>query len=60
MKNINMAVSENKLTIEVDLSQEGTVSKSGKSVIIASSEGNKAVPGAEEFKIGLNIYKPVN
>lgn len=60
MKNVKMSVSGSTLTIEVDLSHEGAVSKSGKSVIIASSEGNKPIAGAEEYKIGLNIYKPVN
>ncbi len=29
----------------------------GKTIIIASTEGNKSVPGKEEVKIGLNIYK---
>lgn len=60
MKNIKMNVSKQILTIEIDLTEPGEKSKSGKSIIIASSEGNKAIPGAEEYKIGLNIYKPTN
>lgn len=44
------------LTITVDLSQRFGKSSSGKSIIIASSEGNQALPGAEEIKIGLNVY----
>jgi len=31
--------------------------KSGKSIIIASSEGNADIPGANGVKLGLNIYK---
>lgn len=58
MKNVKLSVVDNILHIEVDLSQPCEVSKSGKSLIIASSEGNKSVPGAEEVKIGLNVYKP--
>lgn len=58
MKNMKMTVEGNTLTIEIDLSQQGELSKSGKSIVVASSEGNKSVPGAEEYKIGLNIYKP--
>ena len=56
MKNIEMNVEGNKLTITVDLSQRYGKSSSGKSIIIASSEGNQAIPGNEEIKIGLNVY----
>ena len=58
MKNVEMKVDGTKLTIVVDLSQEFGLSSSGKSVTIASTEGNVAVPGSEEVKIGLNVYKP--
>ena len=53
-----MNVSGNKLVIEIDLSQSFGLSKSGKSETIASTDGNVSVPGREEVKIGLNIYKP--
>ena len=56
MKNIDMKVEGNKLTITVDLSERYGKSSSGKSIIIASSEGNQAIPGNEDIKIGLNIY----
>jgi len=56
MKNIEMQVEGDKLTITVDLSKRFGKSSSGKSIIIASSEGNQALPGAEEIKIGLNVY----
>jgi hypothetical protein len=58
MKNVQMTVSGNKLTIEVDLDQNFGPSSSGKSLTVASTEGNISVPGREEVKIGLNIYKP--
>lgn len=57
MKNVDIVVEENVLTIRVDLGKEFGESKSGKSVTIASTEGNVAVPGHEEIKIGLNIYR---
>lgn len=57
MKNIEMKLDGNILTIKVDLSKEYGLSSSGKSVIIASTEGNQSVEGREEVKIGLNIYK---
>jgi hypothetical protein len=46
------------LTITVDLSKTGKVSASGKSTIIASSEGNQSIPDSTA-KIGLNIYTPI-
>jgi hypothetical protein len=58
VKNVEIKVDGNKLMIVVDLSQEFGLSSSGKSVTIASTEGNVAVPGYEEVKIGLNVYKP--
>ena len=57
MKNVDMTLDGNILTIKVDLSKEFGPSSSGKTIIIASTEGNISVPGNEEAKIGLNIYK---
>jgi len=56
MKNIEMNVTGDILTIKVDLSKTFGKSGSGKSTIIASTEGNVSVPGKEEVKIGLNVY----
>jgi hypothetical protein len=56
MKNVQMAVDGNILTIKVDLSKEFGPSSSGKTIIIASTEGNVAVPDREE-KVGLNVYR---
>ena len=57
MKNVEISIDGNIMTIKVDLSKEFGPSTSGKSIVIASSEGNKSVPGKEDVKIGLNIYK---
>ena len=56
MKNVQMTVEGNILTIRVDLSKEFGPSSSGKTIIIASTEGNVAVPDREE-KVGLNVYR---
>ena len=56
MKNIEMSINDDVLTIKVDLSKTFGKSSSGKSTIIASTEGNISVPGKEEIKIGLNVY----
>lgn len=57
MKNCDMKLDGNILTITVDLSKEFGKSSSGKSIIIASTEGNVPVPDKEDVKIGLNIYR---
>ena len=57
MKNVEIKLEGNILTIEIDLTKEFGPSSSGKTIIIASTEGNVAVEGHEEAKIGLNVYK---
>lgn len=57
MKNCEMKLNGNILTITVDISKEYGLSSSGKSLIISSTEGNVSIPDKEEVKIGLNIYK---
>ena len=57
MKNVDMTVEGNILTIKVDLAQEFGPSSSGKTIIIASTEGNVSIPDDEDKKIGLNVYR---
>ncbi len=56
MKNVELTVEGTMLTIKVDLSKDFGPSSSGKTTIVASTEGNVTIPDREE-KIGLNIYK---
>ena len=56
MKNVEMQVTGDILTIKVDLSQRFGKSGSGKNEIVASTEGNQSIPGMDEVKIGLNVY----
>ncbi len=56
MKNVDMKIEGDILTITVDLSKEFGPSSSGKTIIIASTEGNAAVPEREEI-VGLNVYR---
>ena len=58
MENVKLHVKGEKLVIEIDLSVQGTPSRTGKSVVIASSRGNASVPGRAE-KIGINVYRPL-
>jgi len=57
MINADMKTNGNILTITVDLAKTAGPSKSGKTLIIASTQGNKTIPGTDAV-IGLNIYKP--
>ena len=56
MKNVEMTVEGTILTIKVDLSKEFGPSASGKTIIVASTEGNVSVPTRQE-KVGLNVYR---
>lgn len=57
MKNCEMKLTGNILTITVDISKEFGVSSSGKSIIIGSTEGNVSIPEKDDIKIGLNVYR---
>jgi hypothetical protein len=56
-KNVTMRIEGKKLIIEVEMGQDFGPSKSGKTRIIASTEGNISAPGDEDVKIGLNVYR---
>lgn len=60
MHNVSFQVEDHHLIITVDLDQELGESSSGKSIIIATTGGNVplAVPGHDEIKLGLNVYRP--
>jgi len=57
MKNVEMKVEHGKLIVTVDLAKDLGPSASGKSVMIATTEGNMDVPGEPDVKIGLNVYR---
>jgi len=57
MINAKLTVSPDQiLTITVDLKEDHGPSKSGKTIIIASSQGNKPVQQTGAI-VGLNIYR---
>ena len=57
MKNVEVKLDDDILTIKVDVTKEFGPSSSGKTIIIASTEGNVSIPEKDEIKIGLNVYK---
>lgn len=56
MKNVEMKVEKDVLVIRVNLKKDFGPSKSRKSVIIASTEGNRVVDGTNTI-VGLNVYR---
>jgi len=56
-ENTTITVKGNKMTIEVDLSKSFGLSSSGKTTIVASTQGNIAVEDHPGFQVGLNIFK---
>lgn len=57
MKGMTMKLEGKKLTIVVDdVTKTFGPSSSGKTMIVASSDGPVSVPGAEAVKVGLNVY----
>lgn len=59
MKNVTVKQDGNILTITCDLTADHGLSKSGKTRIIASTEGNQTVAevSGERIVLGLNLYK---
>ena len=60
-------VKGNKITIEFELG-EGTLSGSGKSMVLCSTRGNKSIAGLsaspdakklDDVMVGLNVYRSV-
>jgi hypothetical protein len=52
MKNVEMSLEGNILTIKVDLSKEFGPSASGNMIVIASTEGNVVIPGMKKLRSG--------
>jgi hypothetical protein len=68
MQNVDITVSEQgKLVIEVDLTEQGTRSASGKTTVIGSTRGNARVETGHSIArdkgdvfVGLNVYRYPN
>ena len=62
MTNVDMKVQGSKLVITCDLNAAAVPSSTGKSAIVASTQGNQTIagPGGKRFKVGLNLYIPTN
>ncbi len=54
-QNIQIEVKDGKAIITIDLEHRGSLSSSGKSVIVATTSGNVTIPGTTVV-LGLNAY----
>jgi len=57
MDNVHIEVRDNKAVITIDLSKDFGTSKSGKTIVVATTRGNVPIPGAENIRLGINCYK---
>lgn len=56
MKNVEFKQAGNILTVTIDLNKSFGPSSSGKTIIVASTEGNKQIDGTGIY-LGVNAYK---
>lgn len=55
-RNVDVAIKGNKMVITVNLEKDCGPSKSGKTILVATTGGNKKIPDRDEF-LGVNLYK---
>lgn len=56
MKNIDIRVEGDKIIIEIDKTKTFGPSKSGKTIVVATTAGNKKIDGTDCI-LGVNCYK---
>ena len=60
MNNVKMSVEKDVLTIKINLKERLGESKSGKSMVIATTGGNvKLDPPHDKVSIGINCYEKI-
>jgi hypothetical protein len=57
MRNVVVSREGDTLVLKVDLTKTLGPSRSGKTTVVASTEGNVRVPGDKDVKVGLNVYR---
>lgn len=58
MKNVEIETKGSKIVITIDASKEFGLSESGKTTIIASTQGNQdIIVDGKIVKLGLNVYR---
>ena len=57
-RNVLAEIQGETLVLRIDLAADGHESKSGKSSVIGTTNGNVGIAGTD-VKIGLNVYRPI-
>jgi hypothetical protein len=57
MRNVVVSREGDTLVLKVDLTKTLGPSRSGKTTVVAGTEGNVRVPGDKDVKVGLNVYR---
>lgn len=61
MTGLEFRVEKGKLVITADLKGKGIPSKSGKSLVLASTHGNQVMfVDGEPITVGINVYKKIS
>ena len=59
MRNVDMQVEGNVLTVKVDLSKDFGPSSTGKTKIISSTGGPKRIPGVEGVSLNMTVFRKI-
>lgn len=57
-RNVTAELMGDILILRCDLSEQGSESKSGKSSVVGTTNGNVPIAGTD-VRVGLNIYRPL-
>lgn len=57
MKNIELDIDDDVLTITIQLAERNGKSKSGKTTTVATTSGNVVLDGYPNLFLGLNLYE---
>jgi hypothetical protein len=55
-ENVVAEIKGNHLLLDIDMSKELGPSSTGKTMLVATTRGNKLVPGCKGLKIAVNAY----
>jgi hypothetical protein len=59
MQNVKIKAGNGQIVITIDAKQTGVPSKSGQSMVVASTRGNQPIDDGFGGKLGLTYYRPI-
>lgn len=58
-RNVEAEVKNGVLYLAIPLGEKGMPSSTGKTEVVATTEGNKSIPGMGDLKLGLTMFRPI-